>query len=164
RDDADGSLVVVDTGGWYKLCCPTSQIRKPDVLGAIYRVRRKAAPRVDDPRGLKIAWDTMAVPLLVRLLDDPRPAVRHRAIHVLARRVAAALPALADAVRSGASAEARRNAVWAATRIDADDARAAARRALADADEAVRQVAVHSASVRRDRGALAGLVALLRDG
>ena len=24
--DADGSLLVVDTGGWYKLCCPTSQL------------------------------------------------------------------------------------------------------------------------------------------
>ena len=25
-EDADGSLLVVDTGGWYKLCCPTSQM------------------------------------------------------------------------------------------------------------------------------------------
>ena len=39
-EDADGSLLVVDTGGWYKLCCPTSQLEKPAVLGAIYRVRR----------------------------------------------------------------------------------------------------------------------------
>ena len=39
-EDADGSLLVVDTGAWYKLCCPTSQLAKPDVLGAIYRVRR----------------------------------------------------------------------------------------------------------------------------
>ena len=36
-EDADGSLIVIDTGGWYKLCCPTSQLAKPDVLGAIYR-------------------------------------------------------------------------------------------------------------------------------
>src|SRR3546814_9217684 len=36
-EDADGSLLVIDTGGWYKLCCPTSQLWKPDVLGAIYR-------------------------------------------------------------------------------------------------------------------------------
>ncbi len=39
-EDADGSLIVVDTGGWYKLCCPTSQLHKPDVLGGVYRVRR----------------------------------------------------------------------------------------------------------------------------
>lgn len=37
----DGSVLVVDTGGWYKLCCPTSQLAKPDVPGAIFRLRRK---------------------------------------------------------------------------------------------------------------------------
>jgi putative heme-binding domain-containing protein len=44
--DADGSLLVVDTGGWYKLCCPSSQLAKPDVLGAIYRVRKVGAPKL----------------------------------------------------------------------------------------------------------------------
>src|SRR6266516_2626652 len=44
-EDADGSLLVIDTGGWYKLCCPTSQLYKPDLLGGIYRVRLKGAPR-----------------------------------------------------------------------------------------------------------------------
>jgi putative membrane-bound dehydrogenase-like protein len=42
--DVDGSLLVVDTGGWYKLCCPSSQLAKADVLGAIYRIRRTGAP------------------------------------------------------------------------------------------------------------------------
>ncbi len=39
-EDADGTVLIVDTGGWYKLCCPTAQLAKPDVLGGIYRVRR----------------------------------------------------------------------------------------------------------------------------
>ena len=39
-EDADGSLLIIDTGGWYKLCCPTSQLVKTDVTGAIYRVRK----------------------------------------------------------------------------------------------------------------------------
>ena len=47
--DADGSLLVVDTGGWYKLCCPSSQLAKPDILGAIYRVRKVGAPQLTDP-------------------------------------------------------------------------------------------------------------------
>ena len=46
--DADGSLLVVDTGGWYKLCCPSSQLAKPDVLGAIYRVRKDGAPKLTE--------------------------------------------------------------------------------------------------------------------
>jgi putative membrane-bound dehydrogenase-like protein len=44
--DADGSLLVVDTGGWYRLCCPSSQLAKPDVLGAIYRVRKTGIPKL----------------------------------------------------------------------------------------------------------------------
>src|SRR5207237_648801 len=80
KEDADGSLLVIDTGGWYKLCCPTSQFHRPEVLGAIYRVRRKGAPPVEDPRGLKLAWSTMAVSEMARLLDDPRTAVRRRAV------------------------------------------------------------------------------------
>ncbi len=43
-EDVDGSLLVVDTGGWYKLCCPSSQLAKVDVLGAIYRVRKAGTP------------------------------------------------------------------------------------------------------------------------
>ena len=39
-EDADGSLLILDTGGWYKLCCPTSQLVKPDITGAIYRVKK----------------------------------------------------------------------------------------------------------------------------
>ena len=54
-EDADGSLLVIDTGAWYKLCCPTSQLAAPEVLGAIYRVRRTGAPRPDDPRGRTLA-------------------------------------------------------------------------------------------------------------
>lgn len=42
-EDRDGSLLVVDTGGWYKLCCPTSALVKDDVHGAIYRLRKVGA-------------------------------------------------------------------------------------------------------------------------
>jgi putative membrane-bound dehydrogenase-like protein len=37
---ADGSLLVIDTGGWFRIGCPTSQIAKPEIAGAIYRIRR----------------------------------------------------------------------------------------------------------------------------
>jgi len=45
-EDADGSLLIVDTGAWYKLCCPSSQLAKADVLGGIYRVRRSGAKQL----------------------------------------------------------------------------------------------------------------------
>ncbi len=81
-EDADGSLLIVDTGGWYKLCCPTSQLHKPDVLGGIYRVSRKGAPKVNDPWGRGLP--TLTAEGLVELLGDPRPAVQRHAIDSLA--------------------------------------------------------------------------------
>jgi putative membrane-bound dehydrogenase-like protein len=161
-EDADGSLLIIDTGGWYKLCCPTSQLHKPDVFGAIYRVRRKGAPHLDDPRGRKLAWSRMTAAEMAHLLDDPRPVVRRRAVQTLGEKGADAVPALVEALHTDRSAEARRNAVWAATRIDQPSARAAVRQALADPDETVRQTATHSISVWRDRGALAPLLRLLK--
>jgi putative membrane-bound dehydrogenase-like protein len=44
-EDADGSLIVIDTGGWFRIGCPASQIAKPEVTGAIYRVRRVNAAK-----------------------------------------------------------------------------------------------------------------------
>jgi putative membrane-bound dehydrogenase-like protein len=43
-EDEDGSLLVCDTGGWYKLCCPTSSLSKNDALGGIWRLKRTGAP------------------------------------------------------------------------------------------------------------------------
>src|SRR5262249_42449892 len=159
-EDADGSLLIVDTGGWYKLCCPTSQLAKPDVLGAVYRIRRQGAPRLEDPRGLKLSWARMNAADESKLLGDDRPAVRQRAIAQLAKRGPARIAALRRTLTKPASAEARRNAVWALTRIDTPDARKAARAGLADRDENIRQASIHSASVWRDTGAVKSLLAL----
>jgi putative heme-binding domain-containing protein len=159
-EDADGSLLVIDTGGWYKLCCPTSQFAKPDVLGAIYRVKRISVPSVEDPRGLKIDWASLDPAGVARLLDDPRPFVRRRAVHELGQRGVAAIDATADVLRDSPSSLARLNAVWAATWIDDAKARTAVRLALHDRDETVRQAAAHSASVWQDHGAFDDLLKL----
>ncbi|QDV38756.1 PVC-type heme-binding CxxCH protein [Tautonia plasticadhaerens] len=163
-EDADGSVLVVDTGGWYKLCCPTSQLWKPDVLGAIYRVRRVDAPEVDDPRGLGLDWDGATADQLAARLGDPRPAVRERAVGTLGLLGAESIPALESTVRESAEAEARRNAVWAGSRINDPEAREVARIALQDEDETVVQAALHVVSVHRDRGALDRAVNLLHTG
>jgi len=161
-EDADGSLIVIDTGGWYKLCCPTSQLEKPDVLGAIYRVRRTGAARVNDPRGLKLKWPDLSAGKLTRLLDDARPAVQRRAIQVLAGHGLEAVAPLSETLSSDTrSKTARRNAVWALTRIDHQRARAGVRKALQDRDTVVRQAAIHSVSLHRDQGAKSALVNLL---
>ena len=153
-EDADGSLLVIDTGGWYKLCCPTSQLAKPDVLGGIYRITRRATVAPGDPRGLALDWPAMPSDKLAALLADQRPAVQKRAIQQLAKAGAEAVTALGHALASAVSPDARRNAVWALTRIDGPEARAAVRKALDDRDSTVRHAALHSVALWRDAGAL----------
>jgi len=162
-EDADGSLLIIDTGAWYKLCCPTSQLAKPDVLGGIYRVRLTSAPRIRDPRGLNIAW-TAAPADLAPLLGDPRPAVQNRAVRELAARGARAIGALRDVLSTSPSSDARRNAVWSLTRIADPGARETTRIALTDRDEDVRHAAIHSAGLLRDAGAADAIRESLRKG
>lgn len=116
-EDADGSLLVVDTGGWYRLCCPSSQLAKPDVLGAVYRIRKTGATPPADPRGLKANWGEGAVAQIANRLGDERPAVRNRAVQMLAGMGTNALPLLQVQLKA-ASPEVRRNAVWALAQIN----------------------------------------------
>ncbi|MFO0871196.1 MAG: PVC-type heme-binding CxxCH protein [Pirellulales bacterium] len=150
--DADGSLLIVNTGGWYKLCCPTSQLWKPDILGAVYRVRRVGVQPPADPRGRQLAWDQLTPSALANLLHDTRPAVRERATQQLARRGEEAVSALTPLLQASSPAT-REAAVWAVARIDHAAARAATRQALADTDSTVRQAALHSVSLWRDAAA-----------
>lgn len=178
-EDADGSLIVIDTGGWYKLCCPTSQIGKPDVLGAIYRVRKTDAKKVEDPRGLKIDWPKTTAKELAGFFADPRPAVQKRAIATLVnltlppsprtleqgrgegRTANDALTAIDQILNASPNPRARLNAVWAASQIQNRDARATVRAGLSDKDDTVTQAACHATSIWRDQLAVPDLLKLL---
>ncbi|QDU97180.1 PVC-type heme-binding CxxCH protein [Lignipirellula cremea] len=86
-EDADGSVLVIDTGGWFRIGCPQSQIAKSDIHGAIYRIRKTGAVRPADPRGLTIDWPALDDQRLLALLGDERPAVVVRARERLADRL-----------------------------------------------------------------------------
>jgi len=165
-EDADGSLLVVDTGGWYKLCCPTSQLEKPAVLGGIYRVRRVHATPLADPRGRTLDWNQMTPERLAMLLADPRPAVVAQATDRLARIGAAAVPVIVERLRQDttvAAVASRQNAVWALARIDGEPARSAARSLLTDLAPGVRQAACHAAGLHRDPDALKALSQIVQE-
>jgi glucose/arabinose dehydrogenase len=53
--DADGSLIVIETGGWFIKGCPLSRVAKPEVAGGVYRIRKKGAAVVADPGGRQIS-------------------------------------------------------------------------------------------------------------
>lgn len=159
-EDADGSLLVVDMGAWFNYGCPTSKIAKPEIQGAIYRIRRRGAVPVADPWGLKLRLKERPPAELIGFLDDPRPKVRDQAVTQLAKRGAPAVPELARVLQpeSKRTVEARRNAVWALCRIPGTEARAAVRVALTDADTTVRHAAVHAAGLESDADAEKALI------
>jgi putative heme-binding domain-containing protein len=150
-EDADGSLLFVDMGGWFTYGFPGNPLPKPEALGAIYRIRRAGAPRIADPWGKALRLATRPAEELTPLLDDPRPRVRDQVLAQLAKRGAAAVKPLEAVVRDARRSEqARRNAVWALCRLESAETRAALRPALADPAASVRQAAVHALGLQRD--------------
>lgn len=163
--DADGSLLVLDTGGWYRLCCPSSYIAKADVLGTIYRVRRTGAKSVDDPRGRKLTWDDAETAALIDRLDDARFAVRDRAIDRLAARGNAVVANLAAAyTEPKTNANKRLQIIWTACRIATPEALALVRKGLDDKDMTVCHASIHAVGLNRDTMALDRLTTILADG
>ena len=161
-EDADGSLLIVDTGGWYKLCCPTSQLEKADVLGGIYRLRRLDRHQVRHPRGLRITWSELNSEALIGYLGDDRPAVQKRAAHALVKLDHLAVLPLARTIANSSGATAA-EAVWVLARIDDDSASAALGDALVHSSPVVRQAALHAVSVRKSREHVRSVLTILAD-
>ncbi|MBL4883116.1 MAG: HEAT repeat domain-containing protein, partial [Planctomycetaceae bacterium] len=115
-EDVDGSLLVVDTGGWFYRGCPTSQIAKPDIYGAIYRVVKKDLKTLQDPTGSKIDWANLSEEQLIDLFNDDRHLVREHALSESELRGSEMISALNEALKNN-SQQIRLNSVWALTRI-----------------------------------------------
>ncbi len=122
-EDADGSLLLIDTGGWFRIGCPTSQIAKPDIAGAIYRIRRagltQPASDLIDPRGTQLNFFALTTSELVELLADKRPAVRERSIEELSLRRnfdQRLTPYFDLGAEQGLSERGRINLIWAIAR------------------------------------------------
>jgi putative heme-binding domain-containing protein len=163
-EDADGSLLIVDTGGWYKVCCPTSQLAKPDVLGAIYRVRRNDAPSIADPLGAEIDWAKADAKELTALLKDSRLFVQRRATAALRKLQDKAVDALSSVVQTNESPEVRRRAVWTLAGINTPVATSAIAPALNDKDQTVQQAAIHATGLARNQAAAERLMTIAKTG
>jgi len=154
-EDADGSLLVVDTGGWYRLCCPSSQLAKPDVLGAIYRVRRNGSLRAQglwtDPRPA-MATNAAGFQMAASLLMDDHWPLREAAANALVQAGPPALPAVREALLKGPSWHQRQEAAWVAFRIGTSAGMAMLAEATEHADPGLRRVAAKALSLRPDPG------------
>lgn len=157
-----GSLLIADTGGWYKICCPTSQLVKPEVLGAIYRVRKIIEGNQKTELGK--AANESDLNVVVHKLGSDVLAVREQARRSLVQHGDNAVPSLTESVANLAHPLGERLAsVWVLTRMPGEAARAAVRRGLAQTDAQVRNAAALSIALWRDKAATDALIPLLAD-
>ncbi len=101
-EDRDGSLLVLDTGGWFRIGCPSSLMAKPEIAGAIYRIRKNGTPAKCEPWGADVAsvWK-MDVERLIDALASPNVNVARAAGNALAMKPTnGAIPALVKALAS----------------------------------------------------------------
>ncbi|MBK1877460.1 PVC-type heme-binding CxxCH protein [Pelagicoccus mobilis] len=148
-EDADGSILVADTGNWYTMCCPTSSDANEESLGAIYRIRKTGAKRHEDPRGFELDWENPSI----AYLSDERPVVVSRAIEALAS---------VEQIDALKAAQARVPALWSLHRIEGAAAREAVRERINNGSPEERSVAIRSAGLWRDPEAVAALSEALR--
>jgi putative membrane-bound dehydrogenase-like protein len=97
-EDRDGSLLVIDTGGWFYRGCPTSQLAKPEIPGGIYRIRKTGMTQFVDPGGDHLDWENLTDAELLALFNDTRFWVRDRARREAIQRGPELIPALARLV------------------------------------------------------------------
>src|SRR5690606_4827308 len=154
----------------------TSQVAKPEIAGAIYRIRyvgergQQAAQTknaagvldgsADDPRGLKLLWQQLKPQQLIALLGSQWPAVRDRAREELIEGAdGATVAALTEQLETSTNHDLRRRAVWTLSRINKPALRDAVEMAivaaLTDPHEDVRQAAARSLGVMGLRGSAA---------
>jgi putative membrane-bound dehydrogenase-like protein len=120
-EDSDGSLLIIDTGGWYDLCCPSSRIDQQTAAGGIYRLRSDRSSGRPSERSPKFAWDGLSGEQVVELLDDPRPWIARSALLEIATRGDRIVAELERRLQQpGLVPASRQNALWAIGSIGTD--------------------------------------------
>ena len=159
--DADGSLLVVITGGWFIEGCPLSRVAKPDVKGGIYRIRKKDVSKVEDPWGNKIELAKKSPDELASYLNDSRIMVRDAAIEALVTLGAGSVPTLVNILEDQNEAN-RLAGVFALARIGSKEALIAVRSALTDQHATVRTAAARCLGLAADRASLPILMQMVQ--
>ncbi|WP_028666326.1 PVC-type heme-binding CxxCH protein [Runella zeae] len=163
-EDGDGSLLVVETGGWFIEGCPLSQVSKGELQGSIYRIRRKDATKVTDPYGNRITWPTLTSAQAVTYLADSRPMVCDRAVERLVDLGEAAVEPLTHAILRSKNINERTKAIFALYRIGTASALAGVRFGLTDTDVQVRVAAARAVGLAKDARAMPKLLEMVGKG
>jgi len=149
--DVDGSLLVIDTGGWYRLCCPTSHLDQSAAAGGIYRLESsQQSPRPVQKNEKQIPWDQLEYDELFGHLEEMRIGNVNRALAELERRVPDALEPIAERIaHKEVSVETRQELLWLLGRSRQQRSLELIAQTLALPEERLRQTAQQILATRR---------------
>ncbi len=170
--DADGSLLVIDTGGWYDLCCPTSKIDQKTANGGIYRIVSENTKSIrstlmnNQPK-VPADWTDVDIRWLASLIHDRRPWVSRRAHIELAKLSEEDKSIAADFIAVQLSENSRPSAfrldsLWALSYMGDPRSIKLCMDVLADEDPNLVHAACHILSLHRVSFAEAKLTELLK--
>ena len=161
-EDADGSLLVVNTGGWFIAGCPLSVVAKKEVKAGIYRIRKAGVKAMDDPRGRKLNFTDMSPKDIVQYVRDERPVVRSRAIEQLVLKGGSGVEDIKSTLLSSSDEQARTAAVFMLYRINDAGAMAMIRETLNDKSAMVRTAAASVLGLSKDQQSVAKLMEMVQ--
>ena len=149
-EDRNGDLLAIDTGGWFRSGCPTSQISRPEVAGGIYRIKKKGAKyRVPAYRSVS-QWEKLSPIKVAKVLKAKESYLQDRAITELAIRGHSSIPEIRLIIEDKkAPAVAKRNSIWALARMRFSDSPDLIYQALKDPDPSVQIAACNALAVTR---------------
>lgn len=159
-EDADGTLLLCDTGAWYVDACPISRVSLPEIKGGIYRIKNKHSTGVNNPWGLKLQTENMPPEELVSLLGDERLMVQKKALDQLVSKGKSSIGALNNAYQHG-DALLRNSIVKALWRIGDADCLPTLRTALNDPDLDTRILAIKALGALQDKESAKKLQSIL---
>lgn len=88
EDPRDGSLLLFDTGGWFRIGCPSSLMAKSDLLGAVYRIKpKKPQPAPQFARNLDASARQTDVKDRIAAIQSSDAHARRRALESLQEEI-----------------------------------------------------------------------------
>lgn len=161
-EDADGSMLVLNTGGWFIAGCPLSVIAKLNVHGGIYRIKKNGSDRTEDSWGLKLDLQSISLESLTEHMNDPRFAVRDYVIERLVELGSSAVMPIKKSLLGSDNQEIRTAGVFALYRINTPNALKEVHAALDDSSLMVRTAAVRVLGLSKNQEAVDKLMEIVQ--
>lgn len=149
-EDRNGDLLVIDTGGWFRKGCPSSQVARPEVAGGIYRVSKKDKPYEQVKFPTVTQWEAFDPIQVAAQIKTEHAFLRDRVVTEFAIRGHSSIPEIELILDDPESTpDQRRACVWALARMRFSDSPDLIRRTLRDPDPTVKIAACNAFAVTR---------------